>query len=294
MKLSIIICAYNREIFISDALMSLVNQTTDKSIFEVIVVNNNSTDNTKNVVLDIINKFPETKIIYTEEYNQGLTFARNKGIQEAKGEIISFIDDDGKAEPDYVSNLLKAFEKYPQFDSLGGKILPIYPNYTEPIWMSKYIDGIVSKVDWGNKFGPFVKHKYPFGCNMAFKRQLFESVGLFNTELSRSDDKFMFLKLKKHGKTILYAPNVIVNHHIDNFRIEKSYIKKISYNIGSNERIRLNKTSLAERIKKPVEFFIKFFVAIFIAVGFILKGKPAKATYIILIRWWVIVGYFKN
>jgi len=292
MKLSVIICAYNRELFLAKAVESLVQQDADKNEYEIIVIDNNSKDNSPAIVKALIEKHNDTNILYFLETKQGLSFARNRGIAEARGIYISFIDDDGMAAPDYVRNMLKAFEKYPGFDALGGKILPVYHQGSEPVWMSRYIDGIVSKVDWGNEFGPFVKHKFPFGCNMAFRRNLFDEVCYFNTDLARSDDKFMFLTLREHGRHILYAPDIVVYHNIEATRTTREFVKKVSQHIGKNERVRLKDEPFATRIKKPFEYYFKFAAAMMLAIGFLFSGKPSKGSYVILVRWWVMTGYY--
>lgn len=295
MILSIVICSYNRDKYLPEALNSLTKQDLATEKFEIIIINNNSTDKTEEISLKFKSDNPQLNIIYDIEKNQGLSYARNLGIKLSRGKYISFIDDDGIAESDYASNIIKCFENNPMFDSLGGKVLPIYFSGHEPVWMSKYIQGIVSKVDYGDKSGPFVKNKYPVGCNMAFRKEVFEELGGFNVDLTiRNDDKYMFLKLRKNNKTIFYAHNVVVHHYMDQFRTEDWYIKKLSIQIGATERVRLKQESLIETIIKPFEYSFKFLAAIILGFNFIIKSKIPKARYLIWIRWLVLIGYFKS
>ena len=294
MELSIIICTYNRAQFLPEALNSLKEQTLDKSRFEVILINNNSTDATEAISKKFEKHTPEINFQYHIESSQGLSFARNKGIEVAQGNIIAFIDDDAIAEPDYAENILKTIEGNPEFTGFGGKVIPIYPDGKEPAWMSKYIQGVVSKVDYGEKTGPFDKKKYPVGCNMIFRREVFDELGAFNVNLKyRSDDKYIFLKLRNHNKKILYTPSVVVHHNIDASRLTHEFIVKLCIQIGATEKIRLreSKTGLfskfMEYLWKQVASFVLFFL-------FLIKGQTAKAHYIVMVRWYILIGFFRK
>ncbi|RLD63731.1 MAG: hypothetical protein DRJ01_02965 [Bacteroidetes bacterium] len=291
---SVVICSYNREKFLPGALNSLINQTVDKDKYEVIIVNNNSTDSTEKICKQFISENKELNVSYFVEKNQGLSFARNRGIKEAKGEIISFIDDDAIAREDYVENLIKTFKQYPEYGAIGGKVIPIFPDNKEPVWMSKYIQGVVSKVDYGNKIKDFSK-KYPTGCNMAFRRELFEKFGGFNTDLVyRGDDKYVFYKLKKNKVKILYAPNVYVNHNIDAYRIEPKFIDKISKSTGASEKLRLQTEPGYKSVYKLLEYFYKLSGAVVLYFMFLIKGQPQKGKYCVKVMYHTILGFFKE
>ena len=291
---SVVICSYNREKFLPRALNSLINQTVDKDKYEVIIVNNNSTDSTEKICKQFISENKELNVSYFVEKNQGLSFARNRGIKEAKGEIISFIDDDAIAREDYVENLIKTFKQYPEYGAIGGKVIPIFPDNKEPVWMSKYIQGVVSKVDYGNKIKDFSK-KYPTGCNMAFRRELFEKFGGFNTDLVyRGDDKYVFYKLKKNKVKILYAPNVYVNHNIDAYRIEPKFIDKISKSTGASEKLRLQTEPGYKSVYKLLEYFYKLSGAVVLYFMFLIKGQPQKGKYCVKVMYHTILGFFKE
>ena len=290
---SVVICSYNRDKFLPAALESLTKQTALLSNFEIVIINNNSTDNTEKISLEFIKVHPELNITYEVEKNQGLSFARNKGIATAKGDIIAFMDDDAIARNNYVEQLYKHFEKYPNYGAIGGRVIPIYgEKEPEPKWMSKYIQGVVSKVDYGNEVKPFVK-KYPAGCNMAFRKNVFKKYGGFNTDLVyRGDDKFIFHKLKKNGIKVLYAPNIYVNHHIDAYRIQPEFIDKISRSIGASERLRLSTEPTYKSVLKFFEYLYKFFGAIILYFIFLFKGQTPKGKYCVRIMKYTIAGFF--
>jgi len=293
-KVSVVICAYNRANFVYKGLTALSNQTADNKLFEVIVVDNNSIDNTKEICHNFIEKNPKFNLKYIQETKQGLSFARNKGIEVSGAEIISYIDDDAVAREDYIENLIKAFKDNPEYGALGGKVIPVYENGTEPVWMSKYIFGIVSKVDYGNKEKEFTK-KFPTGCNMAFRKKILVNIGGFNTDLVyRGDDKFVFLKLKEKNIKILYAPNIFVEHFIEAFRTTHEHICKVSRTIGASEKLRLKSKPFKDRLKKSLEYFYKFNGALILFIIFTLKGKYPKGKYAVIIIGQTIVGYFSK
>lgn len=294
MELSIIICTYNRAQFLPDALISLEKQSLDKAKFEVIVINNNSTDATESISKKFEKENTDISFQYHIENSQGLSYARNKGIEVSRGRIIAFIDDDAIAEPDYAENILKVVDAFPEFTGFGGKVLPIYPNKQEPAWMSKYIQGVVSKVDYGEKTGPFDQKKYPVGCNMIFRREVFDELGAFNVELKfRSDDKYIFLKLRDHNKKILYTPTIVVHHNIDASRLTYDFIVKLCIQIGATEKIRLKESAIG-LFSKFSEYLWKQTASFILAFLFLIKGERQKAHYIIMVRWYILMGFFRN
>jgi len=294
LKISVIICTYNRANFLFKCLNSLNNQTANKSDFEVVVVDNNSSDNTKEVCLNFINNNPELNLSYTIEPKQGLSFARNKGIEVAKADIISYIDDDAIAKENFVENLIIAFDRNPEYKALGGRIEPIYEQGDEPLWMSRYTFGIVSKVDYGNTEKEFPK-KFPTGCNMAFRKDILKEIGGFNVDLVyRSDEKYVFKKLTKKNIKILYAPDVFVNHFIEALRTTPEHVDKISRAIGASEKLRLQSEPYYNKLLKTLEYFIKFNGAIILFVLFTLKGQYPKGKYAIKVILQTIIGYYSK
>lgn len=293
LKLSVVVCTHNREAYLPECLVNLSNQNATNDLFEIIVVNNNCTDGTEAICLEFEKQHPNLNFVYTKEKKPGLSNARNKGIETARGEIISFIDDDGFAREDYVSEIIRIADNpsYDEYIAFGGKVIPRYNEGMEPIWLSKYINGVVSKVDLGEKVMPFTA-KYPAGCNMIFRAEFFEQHGGFNADLEiRGDDKFVFLKLKAAGLKILYVPSIYVEHFMDDYRLEYNFLKRLSKIIGQSERLRLKGLSF-QLFKKFVEYVFKYKVSLLLAFGFLIKGDGPKAKYIVMIRWNVFRGFF--
>lgn len=290
-ELSIIICTYNRVDYIPESLGSLVNQDLDDSRYEIIIINNNSPDNTEEVCQQLIKSNSGKNLIkYAVEEKSGLSNARNKGLELAEGKYIAYIDDDGRAEKDYASSIIDAFEQHTDYQALGGKVLPIFPDGESPKWLSKYLNSMVSKVDHGIQFSDF-KKKYPVGCNMAFRKELFEELGGFNPDLIiRSDDKYMFYKIKANGKRILYAPSIVVHHHIDDFRLTYEYIRNQSLQVGYGERMRL-KGKIFPLVNKFIEYCFKLSSSFILATGFLFKGEKMKAKYLVMVLTTTFKGF---
>ena len=112
--LSVIICTYNREKFLYDALRHVAENDFPVSEYEIVLVNNNSTDRTESECQRFASDFPTVQFRYFVETKQGLSHARNRGIDESRGDILIFLDDDSFVKPDYLSNLKKQMEAHPE------------------------------------------------------------------------------------------------------------------------------------------------------------------------------------
>jgi|BarGraIncu00222A_1022003.scaffolds.fasta_scaffold60571_1 glycosyltransferase involved in cell wall biosynthesis len=292
-EISIIICTYNREKFLPGALISLTNQTLDASRFEILIINNNSTDSTELISSNFITSNPKLNIKYFVETQKGLSAARNRGIKESAGKLVAFIDDDAEVTNDYLETAIDFFDSNPNIDAIGGKIIPVYETGEEPKWLSKYLWGLVTKADYGENTRKYPVSKYPPGCSMVFKKEVFTITGMFNTELFlRSDDKYIFRRLEAANKLYLYFPKLVVNHHIDKERVTFESVKKISLIVGGSERVRLQKSGIIKNIYKIIEYIFKLFAAIIISFGFLSKFEFSKAEYIVKNRWYTLLGYF--
>lgn len=289
-KLSVIVCCYNRAKYIHKVIANLCNQSFDKRSYEILLIDNNSKDATPEICKKAILEFPENNIRYVLETNQGLTFARNRGVKESKAALVSFIDDDGLCDQYYVSEILGAFERHPQVEVIGGKVIPIFPESDPPDWSSKYTDGILSKLDIGDIEKPF-DTKYPVGCNMAYRKSILEKVGGFNEDLVlRSDEKDLFLRLTKMGTSFMYVPSIYVEHVISKERVSKSGVIKVSKITGEGEYYR-NKSSFARLTSKFFEYLLKMGAALILSIGFFVRGQAKKGKYVIIARYYVLYGF---
>lgn len=216
--LSIIVCTYNRADLLLGCLESLVLQVVGCRLFEVIIVDNNSTDNTQANVLEFIKKYPNFR--YVSVRSQGLSHARNCGWRKARGKYVAYIDDDAKATPRWCERILNAFETVtPTPAAVGGQILPFYET-TPPPW---FTDDFEIRT-WGTNAGflepPQAMYGFS-GSNMAFPRRILERFGGFSTQfgivggkLRMGEDAEFFYRIYDEEPNFWYDPLIMVYHWV--------------------------------------------------------------------------------
>ncbi len=236
---SIIICTYNRCESLKIALESLLKQEADDRLsWKVLVVDNNSNDQTKNVVEGFMARF-DGRLEYFFEPQRGIGHARNRGVREALGEIIAFTDDDCLVDKNWVSNLYSTFKEY-NADAIGGKILPIYPPVV-PAWVKENIQllcGAIVFHDYGEDIKIYKKPMVePVGANMAFKSKVFKECGYFRSDLGvgqgtmGEDTEFLGRLLHQH-KNIYYCGKALISHPVEDGRMTLKYIAQWNINLG--------------------------------------------------------------
>ncbi len=301
--ISIIVCTYNRDRFLPECLLSISTQTADRTIYELIIIDNNSNDNTATISKDFISHNPELNARYILESEQGLSNARNRGIKEASGEYLVFVDDDAILDSEYIEKIRQFILLRPDVTGLGGKIIAKYVDGEEPDWMNPFSRGLfLSEVDYGNEIMELDGYrKYPFGCNMIIHRRFFETgwkfdstLGVIGKDGGRCEEKVLFRDIARKNHLIYYLPDAFVHHQIDVQRMTKPYIRKLSYGLGSSLRVLSAQEGFGAFVKRGIEIIIKFFGAIFFSLVYLVKGKPSVSKHLIAYRWMVLKGYFKG
>ena len=296
-KISVIICTYNRSDYISKALNSLAQQTFPVDHYEIIIVNNNSTDETDALCKSFLQEHPHLNCFYFIEKQQGLSYARNRGIAESSGDILVFMDDDAQADKNYLQEICRFFENTPDAEACGGRIYPDYES-KRPDWMSSFLLPLTSTVDMGDKIKVFKGAKYPVGANMAFKKEVFQKHGLFNTDLGRkgtnldgSEEKDIFLKIKKDKKQIYYLPFAIVKHQVPDKRLTYDFFKRQALGIGKSEKIRTKAISQSAYIQFVLkEIVIKWGISMALFGFYLVTCRPKKGWKLLQFRWYVSKG----
>ncbi len=286
-----IICSYNRAGYILDAVESLYSQSLNKSLYEVLVVDNNSVDNTGDRVQSFIRAHTGFNLHYLTEKKQGASFARNLGASFAKGDMLCFMDDDAVAAPDYLQRMLLFFEQHKEATGLGGRIIPRYiPE--EPAWMSYYVSSMVGHFDYSPRPKEFEQGKYPLESNMAVRTEAFKSVGGFNTALPGvkgdlrigGEGKDFFFRLQQKGARIFYDPELIVHHVVEVKKLTPEYLYRVASGYGRGESVRTKAIGQKAYLKKILEYFFKLAAAVVLGTGYALKGTPAKTWPVIRFR----------
>ena len=296
-SISVIICTYNRDKFIGEALNCLAKQTLPAGNFEIIVVDNRSTDNTASIAKKFIADHPELQARYVMEPNKGLSFARNRGIQEARASIVTYIDDDAEVTPHFLESIVSFLQANSSVVGVGGKVIPKYSESGEPKWISKYLNGFVGRMDFGDRPKQFdSKMKYPTGCNMTYTKEILQKAGGFNNELTfRSDDKYIFHQVTRFSDKIYYVPSAMLYHNIDNDRLSFPNFKKLFLKSGNEEKIRVrSEMGTAGIVKKFFELIFKTTAATVIYILYIIKGQELKGRYVFFSQWFTLKGFLQK
>ena len=295
--LSVIICTYNRDKYIYCVLKSLAENTLPHDRYEIVLVDNNCTDNTRSECDRFKQDFPDVVFRYFVETNQGLSYARNRGIQESAGDVLVYVDDDALVNKEYLRTYADFFDRMPEIEAAGGPIIPQYET-EEPDWMSHFTKALITGYKYlGSKEKEFPKNDYPGGGNAAYRASVFEKIGLFNVELGRKGDslvgaeeKDIFDKMTTLGMRFFYLPNAILYHLIPEKKLSKDYFDRLTYSIGKSERMRTLKIGKGKYLKRVVSEMVKWAASIVLCIGHTLTCHPKRGWKLIQFRWNVTKG----
>ena len=295
--LTAIICTYNRAKYIGPLLESIAANDLPKTEYEILLVDNNCTDNTREVCDAFMAKYPDVTFRYVVESEQGLSAARNKGIQEAKGDIIVYIDDDALVDTHYLRDYAEWFAAHPETMACGGPIEPIYET-AEPDWMSPYTKALLTAwMNYGTKVREYPHGRYPGGGNAAYRASVFDQVGLFNTALGRkggnlmgSEEKDIFDKMHALNMQVLYLPWPVLHHCIPQTKLEKPYFNRLTIQMGISERQRTLDISTSKYLKRLFSECIKWGGTLVLLCIYTISFHPAKGWKLIQFRTNVTKG----
>ncbi len=232
-KVSVIVCTYSKELFPDtlECINSLTKQ--DHNNKEILLV----MDKNDELYKMFLNSIPVSVNILINK-NPGLSEARNLGIKNAKGDIIAFIDDDAVADKNYyLSALIKNYEE-PNVAGVVGKILPKEkPGYPEELyWIGGFTYKGFPQVRCEVRNG--------HGCNMSFRKEVFDKAGLFDVKLGRVGKKLVTAEETEFsirvlnsipGSKIIYDPEVVVHHKVHEYRQSLRYMMKRGYYEGMSK-----------------------------------------------------------
>lgn len=243
-QLTVIIPTRNRAKTLSATLESIEKQTLDQSLFEVIVCNNNSTDNTSEIANSFVNKFQHFKYIITSE--PGLHVGRNKGFREAKGDILVYVDDDIEAIPEWLCTINEVF-KDEHIALVGGKNLPKWevdpPDWALGLWKpnkdGNRIVGSFSLIDLGDQIKE-INPYYVFGCNFSVRKSIIKETKGFHPdgmpqeiiEYRGDGESAISDYIKQRGYKTIYHPNASIYHVVSRERLTIDYLRKRGFNQG--------------------------------------------------------------
>ncbi len=286
-KISIIVATYNRWESLLLTLGSVAAQDLAPELWECVVVNNNSSDETQQRAEAFVAAHPHLTIKVLFEKRQGLSWARNCGIEGSEGEIVAIIDDDEIINEGFAAAYLSLFESNSAVTSAGGAIIASYST-CRPRWMSRYTElPIANPLDLGGTIKPFPAGRIPGGGNMAIRRSALERYGAFDVELGRTGERLiggeesdLFERLAAAGEQCWWCPTAIMWHIIPPEKLTLDYFDRLTYNIGVSQRLRAKINGRGIILPE----LLKWCASLLLSVGYLLQLNPAKSRYLLRMR----------
>ena len=231
-------------------------------------------------------------IRYFTELNQGLSYARNRGITEAAGELVTFIDDDALPAEDFLEKTVRFFEEHPEAGAAGGKILLRFLD-RKPEWYNRFLSPLLGYFNYGDKTRKFTTN-YFRGSNMTFRKSLFEKfspfdtrLGRFGTSLTGGEEKELFSRLKRGGIKLWYIADAVVYHLVPAERTTAEFIKKQAVGTGRGKRIQAQIEGSAAILKMLMAEDFRWAASVFIALFYFITFRFQKGIMILRFRGWL-------
>lgn len=288
--ISAVVCTYNRCNRLEGAISGLENQCYPKELYEIIVVDNASTDATRDEVLHLQSRMT-VPLRYILEEKAGVSYARNAAVKVASGEIIAFIDDDAIATPEWLIRIANEF-KDPDVVCVSGRIDLIW-EVPRPSWLPLEFEGYLgSNFYFGNCRREIAGDEAPFEGNLAVLRQALLQVGGFSPDFGPRGDEMIMLegailarKLRNLGK-VIYSPFPVVGHLVPAEKVQKAYFLRRSYlqgwSNGLMEAYLHPEQSLALKVKNLTVDSYLIIKELLSAVVFRVAGKQEQAFAMML------------
>ncbi|NJK99043.1 MAG: glycosyltransferase family 2 protein [Spirulinaceae cyanobacterium SM2_1_0] len=240
LPISAIICTHNREQYLGAAIDSLLAQ--DYPEFEIVVVDNASSDGTRAVVEA---RQPHPRLHYCYEPVTGLSVARNTGAKQARGELLAYLDDDAEASPGWLTALHAGFAANEKLAIAGGKVTLLWPPGVTgpPPWLSPGLAGNLGAYDLGDHDRLITNPNLtPRGLNYGIRREFWQQIGGFDPNLGRvgknllSNEELLVTEMAlKRGWQVAYLPAALVAHNVAPERLAKSWFLKRGWWQGVSE-----------------------------------------------------------
>lgn len=255
LQVSVIIPTCNRPDMLRRTLASLVKQTASQNCFEVIVVDNGTSEETDKLVCLFQSSIANLR--YVVEPSPGLHCARHYGLREATTEILIYVDDDIEAFPTWLEGIIETFKNHPEAVLVGGKSLPLFENappaWLESLWeQNEYgrVHGWLSLVDMGEQIRP-IPAEYVYGCNFSIRRAVLQSCGGFHPDsmpwslkhLRGDGETHVSNWISDHGLVAYYNPLASVYHQVPAERMtfkylcKRAFLQAISYSYTVTRRM---------------------------------------------------------
>jgi len=254
---SVVVPTYNRRASLLRLLDSLDRQTLPADRFEVIVVDNNSHDDTV-VRVAAWASTARARLRCISEPRQGAALARNRGIDESAAPIVAFIDDDAEAEPAWLEQILRGFDVYGA-DAIGGYTVAVWCASLPAWWLPSYEHAFLR--NWGGDPRRVSEEPFFYSQNLAVLRATLEALGGFDPQLGPKgsghivgEDLDLCRRIHERGGTLYYIPDAVVRHHVPPERLTRRFLRHRFYSRGMTQailrRLRGNPLDLAYQAKQ--------------------------------------------
>ncbi len=300
-RVSIIICTHNRSDLLPRIISQIRAQNYPQDAFELIVVNHRSTDNTQQVVEQIANE-PGVILRYVYESHPGVTFARNRGAEEARYPYLAYIDDDCSVGPEWLPQLLSGFNLHERVLAVGGQVLPQWDEQRRPPWLGSELERwLAANAYLGSDSRILEKNEHIVEGNMALNREAWQAAGGFlgmeqfgSQNLAAGEVLYLLKQLYRQGGKIAFVPGALAYHHIGGWTyqrmLQRAYWQGVSDAILDYLLHRRNWASLVYRIHLDLAAFL--ILLGYATVFYLIKGR-SKGMYHFtraVRRWGLLLG----
>lgn len=246
MKIDVVLPTYNRCDLLPRAIDSFLSALVPEGVVAtLLVVDNNSRDETKAIVAEYVAQYPY-RVRYFFERKQGRHHALNTGIDQSNADVVAFFDDDEVIEERWLSVIARNFSD-PRVDYIGGEMRPDWQAET-PDWFPLGYTGVLGIVHNGEQrrqYGSAGFKAMLTGGNNAIRRRVLEQCGPYSSEFMYAEDRYMHMQLDRIGATGFYDPELIVLHHVLQKRLSKAYYRHWAFTEG----LTMGKVALREPLK---------------------------------------------
>lgn len=236
MFLTVAICTFNRAKELSRAVESVLQQDFPKDSYEILIVDNHSTDQTAELGQGLEGAH-RGLVRYFYQPVPGLSVSRNAAAQNAKGDIVIYLDDDAVPHPEWLLTYQNIFSAHPNCFGAGGTIRLIWEN-ERPLWLRNEDEALYTAYDLGRIERRMSPPEFPRGANMAWRKNILLKLGGFHPDtgydasknaLVSNEEKYMAYLVYNRGGEIWFAPSATVDHRIDQTRATPSYFLRRVY-----------------------------------------------------------------
>lgn len=239
-RITAAICAYNAAHHLADVVESVLAQTLPTDAYQVLVVNNNSTDETPNILRELRERFGH-RLRVVSETQQGLSHARNRALAEAAAPLIAFLDADAVAEECWLESIADVFDAHPRAGVVGGRI-EVQWDAPKPRWWDDRLDEAMGRFSPSDRQTQLRYPRFPYGGNFAVRSVAINEVGGFLPHLGRSgigllagEEGELCLRMEQHGWEIHYTPAAPVHHRATRERLTRRFILRRAFNHGRSQ-----------------------------------------------------------